>query len=510
MCGFVGIISDHGVVGDIYDALLSIQHRGQDAAGMLTFDEVEGRIHLEKGEGLVRDAFKPVQLARLIGNVGLGHTRYPTVGSGGIEDAQPMLTGSPFGIGLVHNGNVTNYHSLKRELYEQHSRYISTECDAEVLLAVLACELENRRVRRLDAEDVFTAVTRTLTRAQGAYSAVAMIAGQGLLAFRDALGIKPMVMGQRRSASGETEYGFASESGTLSLIGFRNVREVEPGEAVWIDSSRRLHRRRLIEKQHRPCLFEWVYFARPDALIDGISVYRSRQRAGEELAKVWQETGIEADVVIPVPDSACTAAQEMARVLGLTYSEALVKNRYIGRTFIMPGRSDRRRSVRKKLNPIASEFAGKRVLLVDDSIVRGNTSKELIRMAREAGADKVYLASYSPPLVHPCVYGIDMSTRDEFIARDHSVDEICRIIGADYLIYQTIDGLERAVREEGAEELRFCNACFTGEYPTGDITAEVFAAWEADRKPTQDQPLLPFTLAGGAREATAEGGGAGS
>lgn len=482
MCGFFGIAATGEVAADIYDALLSIQHRGQDAAGILTYEESASRIHVERGEGLVRDALTSAQLSRLHGELGLGHTRYPTVGAGGVEDAQPVTAHSPFGIGLVHNGNITNYHELKRELFEEHSRYVASNCDAEVLLAVLAVELEARKVRALDADTVFDAVRGTFERARGSYSAVALIAGQGMVAFRDPAGIRPMVFGRRTSATGRVEYAFASESGTLSLLGFGEIEDVTPGEALWIDRERRLVRRRLVSNEHRPCIFEHIYFARPDAFIDGVSVYKARKRAGAALAEVWRSTGLEIDAIIPVPDSACTAAQELARVLEIPYREGLVKNRYIGRTFIMPGKTDRRRSVRRKLNPIPLEFEGKRVLLVDDSIVRGNTSRELIRMAREAGAAKVYMASYSPPLLHPCVYGVDMSTRSEFIARDHSVEEICAQIGADHLVYQTMEGLERAVCEGVPDAPRFCNACFTGDYPTDEISQEILAEWERDRR----------------------------
>jgi amidophosphoribosyltransferase len=493
MCGFFGIVSSREVVADCYDALLSLQHRGQDAAGILTYDEGYNQIRLEKGVGLVRDAFSPEALQRLHGHVGLAHTRYPTVGGGSRDDAQPFLCNAPFGIGVVHNGNLTNFHALREELFARSGRYIGSACDAEVLLNVLADELQDCRARVLEAEDVFAAVAGVFRRAQGAYSAAAMVAGQGLVAFRDPMGIRPIVMGTRHGPGGQPEFAFASESATLSLLGFGEIEDVQAGEAVWVDPGRRVYRRRLVEAVHHPCIFEWVYLARPDALLEGVSVYQARQRAGAHLARRWAEEGPPTDVIMPVPDSARSAAQEMAGILGIPYREGLVKNRYVGRTFIMPGRTDRRKSVRNKLNPIRLEFEGKRVLLVDDSIVRGNTSRELVRMARDAGASSVYLASCSPPLQHPCVYGIDMSRREEFIARSRSVAAIRDLIGADFLLYQDLPDLEATVRDGNPFLQQFCTACFTGQYPTGDVTPELFALWEVDRaRACGGQPLLPF------------------
>ncbi len=478
MCGIVGLFGSGNVVGEIYDGLIAIQHRGQDAAGIATFDS---QFHLHKAEGLVQEVFMPQVVAGLTGPLGIGHVRYPTVGCGGVQDAQPFLIPSPFGIAMVHNGNVTNYHDLKRELVSKDFCHIDSNCDVEALLHVFGLELLKRGQRLLTPEDVFAAVKGVFARAKGSYSVVGMIAGQGLFAFRDPYGIKPLIIGERDLGNGQKAYCVTSESVALDLLDYHQGRNLKAGEAIFIDNQRRVHSAQVVPGDHHPCIFEWVYFARPDSFLDKASVYKSRLRMGEELAEIWKKTGRHADVVIPVPESSRPAATAMARALGLPYREGLVKNRYIGRTFIMPDQAARQRSIRYKLNPIQVEFEGKDVLLVDDSIVRGNTAKALVKLARTAGARTVHLASYSPPIKYPCLYGIDMSTRNEFIARDKSPEEIAWIIGADSVIYQTMEGMIHSVQQGNPELRQFCNACFSGNYPTNDITPEILAEWEKDR-----------------------------
>jgi amidophosphoribosyltransferase len=481
MCGFVGIIGEENAVNLLYEGMISIQHRGQDAAGIATF---RNRFHVKKGYGLVRDVFNEKNIHRLRGNMGIGHVRYPTVGFGTEEDAQPFYTSSPFGICMAHNGNVTNYFELKERLFRRDHRHINSNCDLEVILNVFADHLARQAIDRIEPEHIFRAVRGVFDEVQGSYSVVSILAGSGLVAFRDPYGIKPMVMGERRSAlaPGGRSYAIASESVVLDVLDYRKTGDVVPGEVVFIDREGRVHRKRVAEKKHRLCVFEFVYFARPDSFLDKISVNKTRKRLGEELAKAWKATGLEPDVIIPVPDSARTAALAMASKLGVKYSEGLVKNRYIGRTFIMPGQEVRQRSVKRKLNTIDVDFRKKKVLLVDDSIVRGNTSREIIRMARRAGAKEVYFASCSPPLRFPCVYGIDMSTRGEFIAQTHSVEEIARLIEADFLLYQSVEGLIRAARAGNRDIDGFCDACFTGAYPTGDVSPATLANWENERK----------------------------
>ena len=472
MCGILGIVDGEDVVRQLYAGLMTLQHRGQDAAGIMAYD---GRFNLKKGNGLVRDVFNAKNLARLRGPTGLGHVRYPTVGGGGADDAQPFYVNAPFGISLIHNGNLTNYSALKDELYRRDFRHLDSTCDAEVILNVLADELSREQLRHFSPQSAFRAVRRVSVRIEGAYSVLAIVGSKGMLAFRDPLGIKPAIFG--RNVDG---WAFASESVALDVLGYEVQRDVRPGEAIFVDPEGSFHSEQLFPPRPRHCIFEWVYFARPDSVIDGLSVYETRLRLGQELANVCREQGISADVVIPVPDTARAAALSLAAALGVTFREGLIKNRYIGRTFIMPGDRLRRASVRHKLNPIKSEIAGKRVLLVDDSIVRGNTSREIVSMVREAGAKEVYFGSYSPALRYPCVYGIDMSTRGEFIARDKSTDQIEQMIGADRLIYQTIRGLESGVAG-GEERLgTFCMACFDGHYPT-EISKKVFATIEQER-----------------------------
>ncbi len=483
MCGVIGIMGNTEVFRDLYQGLLAIQHRGQDAAGIITYD---GRFHTKKGNGLVRDIFTPDHLQRLTGNIGIGHTRYPTIGGGRSEDAQPFQVNSPFGIIMGHNGNVINYQELKTELFEKYHRLLNSDNDVEVILNVFAEELAAQKTRTLRPHHVYKAVAGVFKKVKGSYSVVGYIAEQGLVAFRDPFGIKPLVLGIRRDGI-LPSYGVASESVSLNILNFTEIRDVDAGEVIFIDQQRRLHRKKLTKAPHTPCLFEWVYFARPDSFIDQVNVYDSRVNLGRFLAEEIRKHNLEIDVVVPIPDSARDAAIEIARILNLKYREALVKNRYIGRTFIMPSTDQRRSSVRQKLNPIASEFKDKNVLLVDDSIVRGNTSRAIIELVRECGARKVYFASYSPPLRFPCVYGIDMQTRTEFIARNADFEEIARKIGADKVIYQTLDSLKKAVQMGNPKLKHFCGACFDGNYPTGDVTSEVLEKIEEERKLAQQQ-----------------------
>jgi amidophosphoribosyltransferase len=477
MCGFIGVIGSDSAVHEIYDGLVAVQHRGQDAAGIITYD---GRFHVKKGEGLVREIFSAENMARLRGSIGVGHVRYPTVGSGGGEDAQPFTVNYPFGIVMAHNGNVANYDDLRAELANGGLRHLYSACDVEAVLNVFANSLAKAARDGFSLEAYHEAVGEVYRKVRGAYSVVGYIAGHGMFAFRDPFGIKPIAIGRRRR-NGQTAYAVASESVVLTTIGYELLPTRSPGEALFIGLDGNTHLQRIAESQHHPCVFEYVYFARPDSYLEEVSVYRSRLRMGERLAKTFRETGHEADVGIPVPDSACTAALALAQELGLPYREALVKNRYVGRTFIMPDDGARRTSVRRKLNTIEEEFAGKRVLLVDDSIVRGNTSRQIVQLARSAGALRVYFASTSPPLVHPCVYGIDMSTRREFVARDRTPDQIAEQIGADAVVYQRLDDLVGSVLEDREDLEHMCTACFSGHYPTGDITPEMLLQIEEER-----------------------------
>ena len=480
MCGFIGILAPPGseVFPQIYSGLLAIQHRGQDAAGALTYN---GRFHHHKAKGLVRDVFTDKEAAALRGFMGIGHVRYPTVGAGGIEDAQPFQIAYPFGIGMAHNGNLTNFDELKTQLSKESHWHINSSCDLEGILNVFGDGLARQEIGTLQPEHVFNAIGRVIERVKGAYSVVGVIAGEGLYAFRDPFGIKPIMYGQRMDDQGRKSWCIASESVLLDILDFHHNTDIEAGEAIFIDLAGNLHRKKLADKPHSPCLFEWVYFARPDSFLDRVSVYKTRRRLGESMAEIWRATGWEADVVIPVPESATTSAMALAHALGLKYREGLVKNRYIGRTFIMGSNRARQASIRLKLNPIQLEFEGKDVLLVDDSIVRGNTSRQIVELARRAGARKVYFASVSPPLRHPCVYGIDMSTKNEFIAKDRSPEEVAEAIGADGVVYQTLENLIASVREGNPQIQGTCSACFSGVYPTGDVTEEQLARIEAER-----------------------------
>ncbi|MFZ5561250.1 MAG: amidophosphoribosyltransferase [Pseudomonadota bacterium] len=469
MCGIVAIAGKSAVNQSLYDALTVLQHRGQDAAGIVTCHN--GRLFLRKENGMVRDVFHTRHMMRLIGNFGIGHVRYPTAGSSSSAEAQPFYVNSPYGITLAHNGNLTNAHEIARELFRTDLRHINTDSDSEVLLNVFAHELQAQNKFNPGEDDIFAAVSAVHKRCRGAYAVVAMITGYGVVGFRDPHGIRPIIFGERDTDAGK-EYIVASESVAITSLGYRVVRDLAPGEAVFINSEGRLFTRQCAEKtQFSPCIFEYVYFARPDSIIDNISVHKARLRMGERLAaKIRREWGShDIDVVIPIPDTSRTSALELANQLNVKYREGFIKNRYIGRTFIMPGQGQRRKSVRQKLNPIGLEFQGKNVLLVDDSIVRGTTCREIIQMARDAGANKVYFASAAPAVKFPNVYGIDMPARSELIAAGHSEDEVCAMIGADGLIYQDLDDLIAAAREGNPHIERFDCSVFNGDYVTGDI-----------------------------------------
>jgi amidophosphoribosyltransferase len=469
MCGIVGIYGEKGkVIEEMVSALVTIQHRGQDACGVVTYDY---RFNLHKGLGLVQHLLRPAIFRELTGNIGIGHVRYPTVGGGSPEDAQPFYVNTPYGIAMAHNGNVVNYRQLKKELFAKSRRHLNSDCDVEIILNVFASELEEASSKSLGVDSVFRAVEGVFGRVNGSYSVVSLIAQSGLLAFRDPHGIKPLIYGER---DGSTI--FASESAVLDVLGYRTIGDVRPGEAVWVDTKGKIHSRIVKLDGHQPCIFEWVYFARPDSVIDGISVYEARLRLGKSLAKDIRKAGIQPEVVIPVPDTARAAALALAEDLGTAYREGLIKNRYIGRTFIMPVQKERKRKVKEKLNPIKIEILGKKVLLVDDSIVRGTTAREIISLVRDAGASEVYFASCSPPLRYPCVYGIDMQTKRDFIARERTIPQIEAEIGADRLFYQTLNGLLNSVKPG----MKFCTACFNNEYPT-PVPEEIFSSIERER-----------------------------
>jgi amidophosphoribosyltransferase len=488
MCGILGIVARSPVNQLLYDGLLLLQHRGQDAAGIATAEH--SSFHMHKAPGMVRDVFRTRDMRSLPGNMGIAHCRYPTAGSAfSSAEAQPFYVNSPFGIVLGHNGNLTNSEQLKEEMFRTDLRHINTGSDSEVLVNVLAHELEKASTKlRLEPQTIFSAVANVHRRVRGAYSVVAMIAGYGVLAFRDPFGIRPAVIGYNETAAG-TEYMVASESVAVDALGFRVLRDIGPGEAVFIDEDGNFHSQQCALKASlNPCIFEYVYLARPDSLIDGASVYETRLNMGEKLAeKIRRQHGnLKVDVVIPIPDSSRASALQLAAGLGVPYREGFVKNRYIGRTFIMPGQAVRRRSVRQKLNPMAMEFTGKNVLLVDDSIVRGTTSREIVQMAREAGARKVFFASAAPPVRFPNVYGIDMPTRAELIAAHRSEDEVGREIGADALIYQDLNELKDAVRRANPKLTSFETSCFDGVYITGDVTTDYLRAIEIQRDAMRD------------------------
>ena len=484
MCGIAGIVSHQNVNQELYDALTVLQHRGQDAAGIVTCEN--GRLHLRKDNGLTRDVFTTEQMVKLKGNMGIAHVRYPTAGCSSSSEAQPFYVNSPFGVTLAHNGNLTNAQTLKKELFIEDQRHLNTNSDSEVLLNIFAHELQQLGKLELNKDDIFKAVKGVHRRCKGAYAVVIMIPNIGVLGFRDPFGIRPIVFGERKSDQG-SEFMIASESVALDVLGFDLIRDLEPGEAVFIEESGQLHTHQCAETfQHCPCIFEYVYFARPDSIIDNISVYKARLRMGDKLAekilKEWPDHDI--DVVIPIPDTSRTSALQMAYSLGVKFREGFMKNRYIGRTFIMPGQQMRKKSVRQKLNAIGLEFEGKNVLLVDDSIVRGTTSEQIIQMARDAGAKKVYFASAAPAVRYPNVYGIDMPAAHELVAHNRTENEICAVLGADKLIYQDLEDLIDSVRKGNSKIKQFDTSCFDHKYVTGDIDNAYLQNIEALRNDT--------------------------
>lgn len=483
MCGIVGIVSGSGqnVNQEIYDSLTILQHRGQDAAGIVTTEN--GRFYQRKDNGLVKDVFRTRHMRDLLGATGIGHVRYPTAGSSSSAEAQPFYVNSPYGIAMGHNGNLTNAEEVAEEIYRSDLRHLNTNSDSEVLLNVFAHELMEQKKLFIDQEDVFNAVKKVHKRVRGGYAAVGLIANFGLVAFRDPYGLRPVVVGKRVTDKG-TDYMVASESVALGGLGFELEKDLAPGEAVVITENGSIFYKQCAENpQYSPCIFEYVYFARPDSMMDDISVYKSRLRMGEKLAekilREWPDNDI--DVVMPIPDTSRTSALELAKILEVPYREGLMKNRYIGRTFIMPGQQLRKKSVRQKLNPIDLEFEGKNVLLVDDSIVRGTTSGQIVQMAREAGAKKVYFASAAPAVRYPYVYGIDMPSPTELVASGRTTEEVAEFIGCDKLIYQDLDDLIDAVSVGNDKIVNFDTSCFSGVYATGDITPEYLASLDNSR-----------------------------
>lgn len=488
MCGIVAVYGNNQVVHDIYESLTVLQHRGQDASGILT--NYDGKIALRKSLGLVRDGFSHRHINRLKGNLGIGHVRYPTAGhAASSAEAQPFYVNSPYGIGLAHNGNLINSSILKDNLFSEDLRHINTKSDSEILLNIFAHELQLHGKDDFTPDDVFYAVAGVHRRVKGAYSVVALIADRGIVAFRDPMGIRPLCFGER-IVDGKKEIMVASESVALDSTGYKLVRDIKPGEAIFIDSKGNLHTRLCSEKTgYTPCIFEYVYFARPDTILDGISVYRTRMKMGQNLAKKikkeWKNQDI--DVVMPIPDTSRIAALELSTSLKVPFREGFIKNRYIGRTFIMPEQAQRIQSVKRKLNAIASEFNGKNVLLVDDSIVRGTTSKQIIDMAREAGAKKVYMASAAPPVKFPNVYGIDMPASNEFVAYERTEKEISDFIGADKLVYQNLDDLILSVKEENSPIEKFDASCFDGKYVTEDVSQDYLKELDSIRNDASKQ-----------------------
>ena len=482
MCGLVGLVAERDVAADIYDALTMLQHRGQDAAGIMTCHD--GKLMQRKGEGLVRDVFRTSHMAQLLGRFGIGHVRYPTQGSSGTALAQPFYVNSPYGIALAHNGNLTNSTFLSEELFQSDLRHLNTDSDSEVLLNVFAHELHRLGKLKPTPRDVFDATRVVHKRCEGGYAAVALISGFGLVAFRDPNGIRPLVVGQRTGKSGRCEYMVASESVALDVLGYKLLGDVLPGEAICVTQDGELHREQCADSPKlTPCIFEHVYFARPDSLMDSISVYKTRMRQGAALAKkiVKERPAHDIDVVIPIPDTSRVAGQSLAYELGVKFREGFMKNRYIGRTFIMPGQSERKKSVRQKLNPVPLEFQDKTVLLVDDSIVRGTTCGQIIQMAREAGAKRVYFASAAPPVRYPNVYGIDMPAANELIAHGRSVEQVREEIGADWLVYQDLEDLIECSREGNPQVDGFESSVFDGRYQAGDIDEQYLQSIEAAR-----------------------------
>ena len=488
MCGVVGIIINGIVNQALYDALTILQHRGQDAAGIMTSDGK--RVFLHKSNGLVRDAICRSHMLNLMGNMGIAHVRYPTTGGEDTEESQPFYVNSPYGLSLVHNGNLLNVKELTNDLIHTDLRHLNTNSDSEILLNVVAHELQRYGSVRLSPKQLFKAMSKVYQRVQGAFAAVMIITGYGIVGFRDPHAIRPLVYGRRDNRHGP-EYMLASESIALDVLGFELIDNVRPGEVIYFDYERRVYREQCAKQvSHSPCIFEYIYLARPDSILDGIPVHQVRASMGESLARkiLLERPNHDIDVVIPIPDTSCNSAQALARVLNIPYSEGFVKNRYIGRTFIMPGESIRQHSVRLKLNAIKAEFMGKTVLLVDDSVVRGTTSKEIIQMARDSGAKNVYFASAAPEVRYPNVYGIDMPTVDELIAHDASNDAIMRLIGADWLIFQRLEDVYQAINDaidpNKSKIERFEDSIFTGNYITGGVTKEYLVELAESRSDT--------------------------
>ena len=485
MCGVVGIISGQkSIAGEIYDSLIHLQHRGQDAAGIMTYNE---RFHIKKGTGLIRDVFDEQNMSRLLGRVGIGHTRYPTVGGFSIEEAQPVFTHVPYGIAMAHNGNLVNYAELSKEVVEKDKRYINSSVDIEVILHIFAHALDQGGTQSNDSkffDEICNGVKAVFDRAVGAYSVVGSIMNKGMFVFRDPNGIRPLVKGKRDNDDGTVDHIFASETTMFHSLGFTPIGNVEPGEVIWVEEDGTIHSRILTKSQFTPCVFEYVYFARPDCIQNDVSVYRSRLRMGQNLAEKWKGKypDVFPDIVIPAPSTANTSALSFANELGVRYSEGLYKNPFIGRTFIMPGNEERKRSVRYKLVPQEFEIRDKDVLIMDDSIVRGNTSREIVRMVREFGAKRVYFISACPPVKFPCYYGVDMPTRAELTAANQSIEEIRDFMKVDILMYQDIDDLKEAVTRKGDHNIdRPCMACLDGWYVNGEINDKKMDEMECRR-----------------------------
>jgi amidophosphoribosyltransferase len=477
MCGIIGIMNNKPVAQEIFDGLTVLQHRGQDAAGIMTFEK---QFHLKKGNGLVRDVFHTKNMIRLKGNVGIGHVRYPTAGTSDAGESQPFYVNSPFGVSLIHNGNLTNYEELKEEVMKVDLRHLNTKSDSELLLNVFARALRQINTQVITPQKLFQAMEIVFRRLKGGYAVIALIADYGMVAFRDPYGIRPLVFGKRDHEI-MTEYIFASESVALDTLGYKLIEDVQPGEVIYIDMKRQVHRKQVVQKHWAPCIFEHIYLARPDSIMDNISVYKTRLRMGTKLARKIKKANLKIDVVVPVPDSARSSALSLAQELGVKYREGLIKNRYIGRTFIMPGQEIRKKSIHYKLNPISLELKNRNVLLVDDSIVRGNTSKKIIEMVRQAGARKVYFASAAPPLISPCLYGVDIPSKREFVANGLNTDEVGKLIGADKLFYQDIKDLLDSARIGNPKIKNFCYACMSGKYPTPEVTPELLNKAEESR-----------------------------
>ena len=484
MCGVIAVSGFRDVIQDLYDGLIMLQHRGQDAAGIITYNS---QFHLKKANGLVRDVFHAKSIERLRGPMGIGHVRYPTAGCSSEFEAQPFFISTPFGIGLAHNGNLTNSPELRKRLIERDYRHLNTNSDSEILLNVFSVALRNQKPKgKLSPDDIFGAVSNVFRQCKGAYSAVALVGGQGIVGFRDPHGIRPLQLGKRKYGMKE-EYIIASENTAFRGLDFEFVRDISPGEAVFIDSKNRLHTKQIRKGFLNPCIFEWVYLAAPDSTIDGVNVYKARIRMGEYLAKQVKESGIKIDTVIPVPETGRPMAAGLADKLKIRYREGLIRNRYITRTFIMPGQDIRKRSLHFKLHPIELEFKNKNVLLVDDSIVRGNTSKKIVALVREAGAKKVYFASTAPPIVCPDPYGIDLPTKEELIAANLSPKEISKHIGADWVFYGKIEDLHKAVQYGNKNILKFSEGCFTCKYPTPEVDSKLLKSIGFSRNKTRDR-----------------------